>query len=82
MPPPVIDATSRWAISLDNASCGAGVVCGGIGERLKAVRLALYVTLLSRRARWWRVWRGGAALRCTVAWCAVCSSLRTVDAAL
>jgi hypothetical protein len=57
-------------------------VCGGIGERLKAVRMALYVALLSRRARWWRVWRGGAALQCAVAWCAVCSSLRTVDAAL
>jgi hypothetical protein len=82
MPPPVIDATSRWAISLDNASCGAGVVCGGIGERLKAVRMALYVALLLRRARWWRVWRGGAALQCAVVWCAVCSSLRTVDAAL
>jgi hypothetical protein len=32
--------------------CGAGVVCGGIGERLKAVRMALYVALLSRLARW------------------------------
>jgi hypothetical protein len=44
--------TSRWAISLHTASCGAGVVCGGIGERLKAVRIAMYVALLSRRARW------------------------------
>jgi hypothetical protein len=51
--------------------CGAGIVCGGIGERLKAVRMALYVALLSRRARWWRVWRGGAALQCAVARCAV-----------
>ncbi len=63
LPPPVIDATSRWAIPLHNASCGAGVVCGGIGERLKAVRMALYVALLSRRARWSRVWRGGAVLQ-------------------
>ena len=31
--------------------CGAGVVCGGIGERLKAVRMALYVALLSRGGR-------------------------------
>jgi hypothetical protein len=31
--------------------CGAGVVCGGIGECLKAVRMALYVALLSRLAR-------------------------------
>jgi hypothetical protein len=44
--------------------------------------MALYVALLSRRARWWRVWRGGAALQCAVAWRAVCSSCRAVDAAL
>jgi hypothetical protein len=31
--------------------CGAGVVCGGIGECVKAVRMALYVALLLRRAR-------------------------------
>ncbi len=135
LPPPAIDATSRWDIPLHNVSraasfpelrwlllsgrqrhavpaavsdalatsssvygdmmagrspllvwmmrgCGAGVVCGGIGERLKAVCMALYVALLSRRARWSRVWRGGVALQCAVAWCAVCSSLRAVNAML
>jgi hypothetical protein len=58
-----------------------GIVCGGIGERLKAVRMVLYVALLSRRARWWRVLRGGAALQCGVVWCALYSSSRAVDAA-
>jgi hypothetical protein len=59
-----------------------GIVCVCIGKHLKAVHMALYVALLSRRARWSRVWRGGAALQCAVAWCAVCSSSRAVDAAL
>ncbi len=35
--------------------------------------MALYVALLSRRARWWRVWRGGAVLQCAVQ-CAVRSA--------
>ncbi len=58
-----------------------GVVCVGIGEHLKAARMALYVALLSRRAMVASVaWRCGAAVCCRVV-CSVSSS-RAVDAAL
>jgi hypothetical protein len=61
--------------------CGAGVVCGGIGERLKAVRMAMYVALLLRRAMVASVsWRCGGAVWCRVM-CRL-SSFRAVDAAL
>jgi hypothetical protein len=70
MPPPVIDATSRWAISLDNASCGAGVVCGGIGERLKGRLCAWRCTL-----RCCRVARDGGECGVEVRCCSVLCSV-------